>query len=241
MRATRFEFEQRFWIIGVIFGVGFWLYAVDPTTAATAILHLVAPSVDPNSDAGNDRLRVIFALGALLVFAAAMLRTWAAAYLRTEVVHDATQHSEKLVADGPYRFVRNPLYLANLPLVAGVGLMASRLGFLVMVAGMWVFVYRLILREEDGLLETQGDSYRSYLNAVPRLWPALTPRLASGNGVPRWGQAILGELFVWILGDAVLVFAVTLNLKLAGIVFVSSFVVYFAVVPLIKQRAGANR
>jgi hypothetical protein len=119
--------------------------------------------------------------------------------------------------------------------------MASRLGFVVMVLGMWLFCYRLILREEDGLLETQGDSYRAYLNAVPRLWPALTPRVASGNGVPRWGQAILGELFVLIIGDAVLIFAVTLSLKLAGIVFASSFVVYFAVVPLIKQRAGANK
>jgi protein-S-isoprenylcysteine O-methyltransferase Ste14 len=240
VRATRFEFEQRFWIIGAIFGVGFWLYAVDRTNVAVGILRALAPSVDPNSDAGNDRIRIIFVVGALLVFAAAFLRTWATAYLRTEVVHDATQHSEKLVADGPYRFVRNPLYLANLPLIAGTGLMASRLGWLVMVLGMWLFVYRLILREEDGLLDTQGDSYRAYLNAVPRLWPSLTPRVAAGNGQARWGQAILGELFVWILGDAVLIFAATLNFRLSAIVFASSFVVYFAVVPLIKKRAGAQ-
>ena len=63
----------------------------------------------------------MFASGAALVFVAALLRTWATAYLRTEIVHDAPQHAEALVADGPYRYVRNPLYLANLPLIAGVG------------------------------------------------------------------------------------------------------------------------
>lgn len=40
-------------------------------------------------------------------------------------------------------------------------------------------------------------------------------------------------------GLAVLVFAVTLDGKLSGIVFALSFVVYFAVVPLIKKRASA--
>jgi protein-S-isoprenylcysteine O-methyltransferase Ste14 len=240
MPATRFEFEQRFWIIGVIFGLGFWLYSVDSTNVAVGILRLIAPSTDPDGDIGNDMIRVIFGVGAALVFAAAFLRTWATAYLRTEVVHDATQHSEMLVADGPYRYVRNPLYLANLPLIAGTGLMASRLGWVFMVAGMWLFVYRLILREEDGLLHTQADSYRAYLHAVPRLWPALTPRVASGHGQARWGQAIGGEMFVWILGAAVLSFAVTLNFRLSSIVFGSSFVVYFLVVPLIKKRAAAS-
>ena len=70
--------------------------------------------------------------------------------------------------------------------------------------------------------------------------PALTPRVASGQGRARWAQAIGGEMFGWLLGLAVLVFAVTLSGKLSGIVFASSFVVYFVVVPLIKKRAGAS-
>jgi protein-S-isoprenylcysteine O-methyltransferase Ste14 len=240
MYATRFEFEQRFWIIGAIFGLGFYLYAVDPTNVAVAILRAIAPSVDPDSAAGNDRLRFIFGAGAVLVLVAAWLRTWATAYLRTEIVHDAMQHSEGLVADGPYRYVRNPLYLANLPLIAGVGVMASRLGWIVMVFGMWVFMYRLIRREEDGLRRTQGASYRAYLCAVPRLWPSLRPQVASGGGRARWGQAIGGELFAWLLAAAVLCFAITLNIKLAGIVFASSLAVYFIVVPLIKKRAAPH-
>jgi protein-S-isoprenylcysteine O-methyltransferase Ste14 len=240
MSATKFEFEQRFWIIGAVISLGFFLSSVDHTNFAVGLLHRLAPGVDPDSTSGNMLLRLIFGAGAMLVFAAAVLRTWATAYLRTEVVHDMSQHSEALVADGPYRYVRNPLYLANLPLAAGIGVMASRLGWLFMVCGMGLFCYRLILREEDGLLHTQGQSYKSYLKAVPRLWPSLTPRLPSGGRTPHWGQAIGGETLFWLFGVGLLCFAITLNIKLAGVIFLSSFVVYLAAVYLIKKRAAAS-
>src|SRR5580658_3040468 len=241
MRATKFEFEQRFWFIGMVFWLGFSFYAVDRTNAALWLLHVVAPSVDPNSDHGNNLARLIFGAGALLVFLAAAFRTWATAYLKTEVVHDQAQHSEALVADGPYRHVRNPLYFANLALAAGIGLLASRAGWIFMVLAMWLFMYRLIFREEDGLLRTQGESYRAYLKAVPRFWPALTPRVPSGGGEPRWGQAFAGEMFIWLIGVAVLCFAVTLSLRLAGIVLAASFAVYFIAVYLVKKRAAATK
>jgi len=240
MRATKFEFEQRFWIISLLFALAFGLYTVDQTNSAVALLLWIAPAVDPDKGQGLFWLRMIFGCGALLVFLAAALRTWATAYLRTEIVHDANQHSEALVADGPYRYVRNPLYLANLPLAAGVGILASRLGWSVLMAGTFLFCYRLILREETGLLETQDQSYRNYLKAVPRLWPALTPRVPAGPEKPRWGQAIAGEMFFWLQGVALLSFALTLNFKLMWIAFALSFLVYFAAVSILKKRAAQS-
>ena len=59
---------------------------------------------------------------------AGLLRTWAAAYLHSDVVHDLKLHSEKLVADGPYRFMRNPLYLGSLMLTIGIGCSPAGLG-----------------------------------------------------------------------------------------------------------------
>jgi protein-S-isoprenylcysteine O-methyltransferase Ste14 len=202
MRATDFEFKARFWLIGLIIWLGFSLYPLDHVNFGVGFLHLVAPAIDTDGDRGNFWLRIIFGAGALLVFLSALLRTWATAYLRIEVVHDAGLHSEALLADGPYRYVRNPLYLANIPMAAGIGFMASRLGWFVMALGMLVFMYRLILREEGGLLQTQGDSYRAYLKAVPRLWPSITPRVSAGNGQARWGQALAGETFIWLFGVA---------------------------------------
>jgi len=240
MRASKFEFEQRFWIIAGLFGLAFGLYSVDHTNSAVALLHWIAPEIDPYKGQGLFWLKVIFGCGALLVFLAAALRTWATAYLKAEIVHDASQHSEALVADGPYHYVRNPLYLANLPLAAGVGILASRLGWSVLMAGTFLFCYRLILREETGLLETQDQSYRNYLKAVPRLWPALTPRVPAGPEKPRWGQAIAGEMFFWLQGVALLSFALTLNFKLMWIAFALSFLVYFAAVSILKKRAAQS-
>ncbi len=239
MRATKFEFEQRFWVMGAFFWVGFGLYQVDHTNFAVGLLHWMAPGLAPDSSQENNWLRIIFGAGALLVFLAAALRTWATAYLRTEIVHDMSQHSAAIVADGPYRYVRNPLYLANLPMMAGMGTMASRLGWLFMVAAMWLFVYRLILREEDGLRREQGASYLGYLNAVPRFWPSLTARVPSSGAKPQWGQAFAGESLIWLFGVAVLCFAITLVFKITIAVLVLSFAVYFVAVYMAKKQAAA--
>ena len=203
MRATRFEFERRFWIICAIYLVGFLLSVVDHTSFISAVRHLIAPSITRRSSDAAAFARIVIATGALFVFLSAALRTWGAAYLRTEVVHDTAQHSEALVADGPFRHTRNPLYLANLPMAIGIGVLASRSGFVFLLLANWIFVYRLILREEESLLKSQWESYQAYCLAVPRFWPALKPRIPSGNLRPDWGQAFAGESFVWLFGVAV--------------------------------------
>src|SRR5262245_63980119 len=98
--------------------------------------------------------RLVIATGALLVFLAAGLRTWRAAYLRTEVVHDAAQHSEALVAEGPFRYTRNPLYLARLLMDVGLGVLASRSGFICLLLVDWLFVYVLLSCVEDFIQKT---------------------------------------------------------------------------------------
>src|SRR6185437_12094703 len=90
----------------------------------------------------------VFGLGALFCVAAAALRTWGTAYLNSEVMVDSRLHTSRLVADGPYRYVRNPLYFGNILLAIGFGLMSSRIGFAILVLGIIFFSYRLILREE---------------------------------------------------------------------------------------------
>lgn len=236
MEATKFEFEKRFWIIAAIYFVGFSLSAVDPTPFTAALRHWLAPALERGSAQAKLFSQIVIGVGALLAFLTAALRTWATAYLRTEVVHDTTQHSEALVADGPFRYVRNPLYFANLPMAAGIGVLASSLGWIFLVLANWIFVYRLIFREEGALLRTQGESYRGYVKAVPRFWPSLSPRVPSGGREPKWGQAFAGESFVWLFGLAELVIAVTLNATIGLIVFALGFIAHFVAVPLVRKQ-----
>lgn len=237
LRATDCEFARRFWIITLVYFIGFGLSVVDPTNAGVWLIRQLAPSVDLAGAAGTPWLRVVFTGGAALVFLAAMLRTWATAYLLTEVVHDSRRHSDELVADGPFRYVRNPLYLATFLMSAGVGLLASPLGWLFIVGLNWLFIYRLILAEEETLRRELGDAYRGYSTAVPRFWPALRPRVPARGRRPRWGQAFVGEAFPWLLGLSVLGFAATLAPVVALVGFAASFVVRLLVG---RRRGGAT-
>ena len=77
--------------------------------------------------------------------------------------------TEALVADGPYRHVRNPLYLANVLMAIALGTMMSRAGFVFAVVAMLVFSFRLILSEEVELSRSQGLLYANYRELSPRL------------------------------------------------------------------------
>ena len=236
MRATKFEFEHRFWIIMAIYFAGFALTGIDHTSLVVWIRHLIAPSIQRGTPEAETFARVVITLGALLVFVAAAIRTWGAAYLRTDIVHDTAQHSEALVADGPFRYTRNPLYLANLPMAAGIGVLASRSGFVLLVLANWIFVYRLIFREEEALCESQGESYLAYCRSVPRFWPSLIPKVPSGNLAPQWRQAFVGETFVWLFGVAEIVIAITLRPEVGWFLFGLGFVAHFVISRGIQKR-----
>src|SRR5512133_2706892 len=236
VRATKFEFEKRFWIICAIYLAGFCISAFDHVPFIVALRHLIAPSIAPGIPQAIMFARIVIVAGALLVFLAAGLRTWGAAYLRTEIVHDTAQHSDALVADGPFRYTGNPLYLANLHMAAGIGVLASTCGFIFLVLANWIFVYRLILREEKALRQSQGESYRAYCETVPRFWPSLRPRVPPGNRPPQWGQAFGGESFVWLFGLAELLVAITLPPLAALIAFLLGFLAHFVITGRIQKR-----
>ncbi len=232
MQATDFEFRHRFWFIGAIFGVAFWLYAVDPVNTAVFLVRSLGRP--------DEAVRAVFALATLLLTAAALLRTWATAWLNTEVVHDDALHAEGMVADGPYRYVRNPLYLALWLLAAGMGLVASRLGFVVLVFGMLAFILRLIGREEAQLSATQGEPYRRFCAAVPRLFPSPTPRLPASGARARWGQAWAGEAYFWGFVLAMAMLTLTLNATWSYGISGVSLVLYALLMPVWRARLAAS-
>ena len=230
-KASDFEFKFRFWIFGALFWLAFFSYTFDHQNAGATLVDWLA-----GRGGGDARYHVIFAIGALFCLAAATLRTWATAYLNPEVMVDMRLHTSRLVADGPYRYVRNPLYFGNILLAVGFGAMASRIGFFMLVLGMLMFDYRLILREEAGISATQGESYRAYCAAVPRLLPALRPKVPPAGSLPDWGGGFLGEAFMWVMALSVVSFAITLQQKVFFIVLGSAFVVYGVCYVLILKR-----
>jgi protein-S-isoprenylcysteine O-methyltransferase Ste14 len=213
MKATDFEFRNRWWISASIYSLGFLIYALRDKNSVQSLLEWMARHHE-HQWVSRPAFHWAFGIGAALTIMSALLRSWASAYLGGSVVHNPGMKTDRLVADGPYRYLRNPLYLGNILLAIGFAFLASRGGAIVLIAGNVIFILRLISREEAGLLATQGEPYREYLRAVPRLWPALIPRLTPGNVQPRWLQGFVSEcMTTWGFAAAVTVFAITFRLR----------------------------
>jgi protein-S-isoprenylcysteine O-methyltransferase Ste14 len=224
MQATQWEFKNRAMVFGLIFAVAFPLYAFDHENSTAVLSDWLAARLrlDPFL-----LLHVLFACAAFLLVVAAWVRTWASSYLRADVVYASDVKTEFLVADGPYRRVRNPLYFANVLMAIGMSAMMSRTGFFVAVAAMLVFCSRLILREEAELLASQGEGYERYRKAVPRLWPSLRARIASSGRAANWAEGFKAEFWYWGFAASLVVFAITLDRKLFFIILGASLAVFW--------------
>jgi protein-S-isoprenylcysteine O-methyltransferase Ste14 len=207
--GTKIEFKYRVWFFALLFCIAFSCYAFDKENSAQFVANCLARAF-PHFDS-DTWVRIILGAGAAIILFAAAIRTWGTSYLHASVMHDSKLHTERLVADGPFRHVRNPLYFGNAIMSFGMGATMSRTGFFVLVIGMFIFTYRLILREESELSESQGESYREYCAAVPRLLPSLKARVPSAGNVPNWLDGFLGELMFWGFGFSVVILAVTLR------------------------------
>lgn len=237
MKATKWEFENRALIFGLIFACSFPLYYFDPQNSTTALAEWIAARLHVDGDLVA---RLLFIAAALLLVLAALIRTWASSYLHAEVVYAAEVKTASLVADGPYRHVRNPLYFANVLMIFGVGAMMSRPGFVLAVFAMVVFSYRLIFREEAELQGTQGESYMRYRNAVPRLWPALRSRVAASGSKAQWAEGFKAEGWYWGFALASVAFAITLSLKLFFWIAGASMVLFWISTMLLARKSQAS-
>jgi hypothetical protein len=155
-------------------------------------------------------------------------------------VYAAEIKTDSLVADGPYRLVRNPLYFANVLMVIGIGAMMSRLGFFVAVVAMLVFCYRLILREEAELQASQGEQYEAYRKTVPRFWPALWPRIASAGRQARWADGFKAESWYWGFAAALVVFVITLKLTLFFGILAASLVLFWVSSLVLQKKSNSQ-
>jgi protein-S-isoprenylcysteine O-methyltransferase Ste14 len=185
MKTTAFEFRHRFWIIMAIYVFGFvapWNVEMhlDGTGPNAHLWGMLAALLSKTGIMSiQSAFNVVLGMGILCAVTGAWLRTWGSAYLGADVMSDATMRGEGVVADGPYRHLRNPLYLG-----AWVNTLAVAL---LMPASGAVFTIVLIVLFQ----------MRAYCARVPRLLPALRPRIAASGARARWTQAVLAEIMMW--------------------------------------------
>lgn len=110
------------------------------------------------------------ASGMALVLMALTIDLWCARILaqrETTILPHRTATS--LVTEGPYAFSRNPIYIAHLALILGIGLSLAA-PFIVSLVPLLAFgLQKLSIEPEERHLQDQfGDDYRAYLARTPR-------------------------------------------------------------------------
>ncbi|MCF8261400.1 MAG: isoprenylcysteine carboxylmethyltransferase family protein [Melioribacteraceae bacterium] len=101
-------------------------------------------------------------------------RFWGVAYAGSETRTTGAVGGTFLVVSGAFGYTRNPLYLGNILLYVGVGVMSFALFPYLQIAALlfFYFQYRVIIAEEEAYLQkTFGEHYSDYKKSVPRFLP----------------------------------------------------------------------
>ncbi len=110
---------------------------------------------------------ILMASGALL--AAACVAAFVAKGRGTPAPFDPPQ---RFVAAGPYRWVRNPMYIGGIAMLAGFGLYEGSPSILALAAAAFLIAHLMVvLYEERTLAANFGSEYQEYCGRVPRWIP----------------------------------------------------------------------
>ncbi len=106
------------------------------------------------------------------------IRFWGVSWAGSETRTTSEVGGSNLVISGPFAYVRNPLYIGNVLIYLGLGIMSFALFPYLQIAALlfFVFQYHFIVKEEENYLrQTYGSFYEKFLKNVPRFLPRLTP------------------------------------------------------------------
>jgi len=150
--------------------------------------------------------------GAILMAFGELLRIVSVSYLgfssrAREIV------AEKLVTNGPFAYIRNPMYTGNMFLYMGASIFAGGwLPFMLYLVILFFSIqYSLSVKyEESGLKEIYGEKYLHYIEAVPRFYPRLSPYAQKSKEKMDLATALLSEktTFLAITGFIMMVLLV---------------------------------
>jgi len=124
---------------------------------------------------------------------------------------DKKVYAEQLVTNGIFAHCRNPLYVGNILMLVGVGILVNSLLYLLVFIPLFLFIYQaIVLAEENFLRNKFGDQFDAYATRVHR-W------LINPSGLGKtlsemhflWKRWLIKEYntqVIWLTGIAVILF-----------------------------------
>lgn len=133
------------------------------------------------------------------------------------VTRRRSRNVQRLVTYGIFAWCRNPLYIGNFLIWMGFVTISGVLWFLPIAIILFAVEYELIVRYEEGVLEsTFGREYIEYKNQTPR-WIPRPPRGDVPKGEHNWGEAWKSEISTFLqYGVLILAFYIKSRLTASG-------------------------
>ena len=129
------------------------------------------------------------------------------------VTRRRSRNVQRLVTYGIFAWARNPLYIGNFLIWMGFVTISGVLWFLPIAVLLFAAEYELIVRYEEGVLESIfGREYLDYKNETPR-WIPRPPRVKYPVAEYHWGEAFKSEISTF-LQYAVLILAFWIKSRL---------------------------
>jgi protein-S-isoprenylcysteine O-methyltransferase Ste14 len=133
----------------------------------------------------DDPVAWVDALGWFLVLAGAavLVHAFVAFAWHGRGTPSPSAPTERLVVEGAYRHVRNPMYVAVLAVVLGQVLLFGSWGLFIYLVVLGITVNTFVhTYEEPTLRESHGSSYEEFCEHVPRWLPRVTPWRGATSG-----------------------------------------------------------
>lgn len=133
-------------------------------------------------------------IAALFILAGEVFRMMGVAAAGT-VTRRRSRDVQRLVTYGIFSWMRNPLYVGNLLIWAGFVIGSGVLWFLPIAIVLFAIEYTLIVRYEEGVLESIfGEEYLAYKQRTPRWFPRPPRGGERSSGQHDYGEALRSEV-----------------------------------------------
>ena len=118
---------------------------------------------------------------------------------------DGKVYAEDLVTEGIFKHCRNPLYVGNILMLFGVGVLSNSLIYVVVVMPLFMLIYHSIVLAEEDFLQTKfGEIFKAYCTRVNRWIPSLSNISNTFKSMEfkgkRWLLKEYNTQYVWLSG-----------------------------------------
>lgn len=111
-------------------------------------------------------------VGLLMIFAGELFRVYSVAFIGSISRTRKGNLGARLITEGPFSFMRNPLYVGNFFITLGIATFGGSIGVIILSILLFTFQYHFIVRYEEGLLfEKFGEEYHQFCQDVPAWIP----------------------------------------------------------------------